>query len=244
MTAKVDHENFVGGVREAVRDALAEKEEADRLSKVEELLQASESTINGLTDTITNKDAEMAASTEERDALLAKVAELETKATELEERLSEANKGSDEHKARAATAEKELASIEDARVLEVRMAELVEAKIASSGEEALAAQAERIGGMSEEDFSSYKQERVALRTQLETELKAQAEATAAQEAKENKEGAGVDDKTSDLETANKEKAAAAAAAQLDIEVPSEDLKTKYKAFGETLARKIAGNSRE
>jgi len=238
MTAKKDHDNFVGGIREAVREALAEKEEADRLSKVEELLQTAETTINELTDALASKEEEAASTGGEHEALLAKVAELETKTTELEEKLAEADKVSEERESRATAAEKVLAGIENARVIEVRMAELTEAKVSASSEDALAAQAGRVGELSEEEFSSYKQERIELRSQLEAAFKVQAEAAASEKVKEGEEVVAPD-----LETVRKEEAAAAAAT-LDVETPSQELSAKYAEFGAALARNIAGSSCE
>ena len=93
MTA-TDQKKFAGDVREAVKEALAEKEEAQRLLKVEELLVAAETAVKDLTDSVTSKEEELASATEQCEALKTQVEELQTKATELEEKLNQAGEES------------------------------------------------------------------------------------------------------------------------------------------------------
>lgn len=241
MNATMDHDKFVGGIREAVREALAEKEEANRLEKVEELLQTAEDTINELTSTINKKDSELAASTEAQEDLKAKLEELQTKHAELEEKLAAAGNTTQELEERASKAEKELADIAADRQLELRMAELEEAKVSSTDDERRKAQADRIRGMSDEEFAAYKQELVELRSRLEAELVKTNTEEASKEEVEDEGGEGV--APADLEKARKEQAAAAAAATLNIEVASEDIKSKYAKLGMAMAERLK-NSRE
>lgn len=224
----MDMEKLKGGIREAFREALAEKEEENRLSKVEELLGQAEDTINGLADVVTQKEGELASVSEERDSLAALVEELKTKAVELEAQIVESSKKTEELEERASLVEKQLADIEAEKKLTGRMAELVEAKIALS-DERREAQSARVREMSDEEFVSYKEERVELRSDLETQLKNEATAKGAAG-----EETGSEVLPADLTKAHKEVAAAAAAATLNIEVVSDDLKSEYRKMAETM----------
>jgi uncharacterized coiled-coil protein SlyX len=214
---------------------MAEKEEAKRLENIESLLSVAQNTINDLTEVVSNKDVELATSSEDVTTLKAKIEELEAKTAEFEAKLVDADKTSEELTERATTAEKELASIEADCALTERMTELEEAKVAAPGE-SREPQEERVRTMNNEEFAAYKTERVELRTQLETELKeaAAVEAAAAAKAAEGDEGETAEEK------AKREEAAAAveAASILNVEFASEDLISKYRKLGEGLAARM------
>lgn len=235
----MDMEKLKGGIREAFREALAEKEEENRLSKVEELLGQAEATINGLADVVTQKEGDLASISEDRDSLAALVEELKTKAAELEAQISVSSKETEDLEERASLAEKKLADIEAEKRLTGRMVELDEAKVALSGEKR-EAQSARICEMSDEAFVSYKEERVELRSDLEAQLKSEAAAVVAAAAGEGAQRQGEENGEgvipADLDKAYKATAAAAAAATLNIEVVSEDLKSKYREMAENLAK--------
>jgi len=233
MTTTMDETKFRQGIREAIAEAMAEKEEAKRLENIESLLAAAQNTINDLTEVVTNKDVELASSSKEVDSLKAKVEELKAKTAEFETKLSEADKSTEELKERASVAEQELASIEADRALAGRMAELEEAKVAAPGE-SREAQEDRVRVMDNEEFAAYKAERVELRVQLQTELKEAAAAEAAAAAAADEDGDNVE------EIAKKEEAAAAQAAAglLNMELASEDLLSKYRKLGDGLAARM------
>jgi len=235
MNATMNEDKFKGGIREAVREALAEKEEANRLAKVEELLTDAESTINELTQVVAAKDEELSTASVSSEALKAKVEELETKLADLGNKLDETEKSREDNEKRATAAETELASIAAENRLAGRMAELEAEKIAVSGE-ARVAQEERVRELSDEEFNAYKTERVELRNQLEAEFKTAAEAAAA--ATGNTDTAKGDTLPADIEKARKEDAAAAAAATLDVEVASESIKNKYLEMANTMAERL------
>lgn len=233
-----DQGKFVEGIRSAIKDVLAEREEASRLDKVEDLLSTAESTINELTDTITKKEEALVVASSDNDSLRAQVEELKLKAEELETKLSDADKKSEELEGRATAAEKELANIEAGRRLESRMTELEEAKVSKSGEKR-EAQTVRVRDLSDEEFAAYKQELVDIRSDVEAELKAvAAEAKKASE-KTAVEGEGVVAvPPADLDKALREEAAAAAAATLDIEVVSETMASTYLEMAAAMASNI------
>lgn len=233
MTTTMDETKFRQGIREAIAEAMAEKEEAKRLENIESLLAAAQNTINDLTEVVTNKDVELASSSEEVTSLKAKVEELKTKTAEFETKLSDADKSADELKERASLAEKELASIEADRALLGRMTELEEAKVVAP-DESREAQEERVRAMGTEEFAAYKAERVELRTQLQAELKEAAAVEAAAAAAANEDGDSVEEITKKEEAA----AAQAAAGLLNMELASEDLLSKYRKLGDGLAARM------
>lgn len=243
MDATMNAEKFKGGIREAVREALAEKEEANRLAKVEALLNEAETTINELTEAVSDKDTELAAATESSEALKAKVTELEGQLADFTNKLDEADKVREEVEERASAAEKELASIAAEARLSGRMAELDEAKIGAAEGESREAQEARVRELNDEEFAAYKSERVELRNQLAAEFKAAAEATAAEAAatsdKSDNDDAGNEVAPADIEKARKEEAAAAAAATLDVEVASESIKNKYLELANKMAERMS-----
>jgi len=238
MTA-TDNDKLVGGIREAIREALNEKEEAARVENVEALLKTAQSTIDELTATVDSKNEELASSAEDRKVLQLKINELEAMTAELREKLDTADNTANKLEERASKAENELADIAADKALAVRMSELEEAKVAYASADTRTAQETRVRSMNKEEFASYKQEMVELRAQLEKEIKAASE-TASVVVEGDPETVVV---PADLDRALKEEAAMAAAATLDVEIPNQDLKDKFARFGKALAANLS-NSRE
>lgn len=234
MNATVDSALFRDATKEAVREALAQKEEADRSEKTAEVLESAKNRIVELTDAVDAKEAELAASKEEKESLLSKVAELEAKTAELQEKIESFNKEKEQLEDRAFKAEAELAGIAADRRLEQRMNELASAKVASVSESARAAQSAKVREMDDEAFNSYKEELVSMRAELEAELKA----AASQEVPDGGSEEVADVPPPDIEKVRKEDAAATAAATLNIEVASEDLRAKYARMAEAMANSI------
>jgi chromosome segregation ATPase len=220
------NDKFKVDIREAVADVMAAKEDAERISAIENLLEDSQKTITDLSEVVTSKELELSASAEEVTTLKTKVEELEAKAEEFQVILAEAKKGTDALEERASVAEGQLAAITADSALAGRMSELEVAKVALSGDKRVA-QEERVRAMSDEEFTSYKEERAELRAQLEEELK---------EAAASKEGEG--------EPTAEEKAAAeaaAAAATLNVENASANVQTRYLDFANALAADMRGD---
>lgn len=230
MNATMDQDKFKGGIREAVREALAEKEEANRLAAVEDLLRDAEVTINDLNQTINDKNEEVASISEEKESLLAKVDELQEKLTEYVSKLEESDKTLKELEDRAEAAEKEVATIAAEQRLAVRMEQLKEAKVSFTDEASFEGQKNRVRDLSDEEFASYLEERVSLRKQLENEIK-EAAATAGSTGNEEVPPA-------DITKSRKEEAAQAAAATLDVEVASESISEKYKEMANAMAKRM------
>ena len=233
MNATMDVDKFKDGIREALCEALAEKEDAKRLSKLEELVKEAEGTIQNLTEVIGNKEEELASASDSVDELNTAIEELKAKYAELEEKLSAAAEEKKTLEERAAQAESKLASIEAEKRLAGRMRELEEAKVLAAAD-ARQAQEDRVKEMSDEEFTAYKAERVELRNQLEVELKAAAEKASQSDSGNKDDEVQPDNK----DTASEDDGAAAAAATLNIEVASVSLRNKYKKLGEAMAERI------
>lgn len=217
MSANMD-DKFKVDIREAVADIMSAKEDAERVHAVESLLQDSQNAITELTDAVKSKDLELAASSEEVISLRDKIEELELKAAEFQATLAESKQETVEVTERASVAEGKLADIAADASQAARMGELEEAKVALSGEKR-PAQEEKVRGMGEEEFASYKEERIEFRAQLEAELKEAASAA------EDLKGPISD------EAVNAE----GAIVTLNVETASETLTEKYRNFGKHLA---------
>ncbi len=226
-----DQEKLAGITREAVREAMAEKEEADRLSKMEELLTTATAETGALTEVLATKEEEIVSASGERDSLAAQLEELRIETEKLKDALVAASKDNEKLEERASTAEATLAGIEAEKNLAGRMAELEEAKVIKA-EDKRTAQEDKVRGLSEEEFATYKEELVDFRTEWEAE-KAVAEKEAASKEQADEKAEAVAD--AEKEKAQKEEASAAAAAALNIEVASESTLKKYLSWGKQLA---------
>jgi chromosome segregation ATPase len=234
MSDTIDKEKFVQVIKEIAREVLNEQEEVDRNAKMEELLEKATGTIQDLTETITGKEEELASLTEQKEGLQSKVDELQTKVAELEEKLSSTQKEKEEVELKATAAESALADIEAAKKLDSRMAELEEAKVAKAGDKR-EAQMSRVKEMSDDEFTSYKEELVELRAALETAIKEELAAKDAGDSEPAADPPDIDSARGD----DKAKAAADAAALLNMEYASNgEVDDEYKKLGEAMAAQL------
>jgi len=224
MNANMD-EKFKVGIRDAVAEIMAAKEDAERASAIETLLSDSQTTITSLTENLTDKETELATSLEDVLELKVKVEELEAKAEEFKTTISDAKDNSIKLEERASLAETKLEEIAASKALVERMAQLEEAKVAASGDKR-ELQEDKVRTLSTKEFSAYLTERVELRNELELELRE--EASKVEEVKPTVE---------EVDT----EAAIAAAGSLNIETASSTLTDKYANFGTQLAANMRKN---
>lgn len=222
-------------VREAIDDAMSEKEEATRRAKIEEVLETAQNTIDELNKVVEEKDTLLAEAAEEKDSLSQRVEQLLAEAKELQDNLAKAEEDRKEVEDRANVAEASLAEIAKDRKLEERMVELAEAKVVKSAEEKLEIQKARVREMGDEEFASYKEELVDLRSSLEEELKA-----AASKEDDEDDNGGLTVAPADIGKARQETAGAGlpdaeavASSQLDV----------YKKLGAAMAAKMSDQAR-
>lgn len=243
-------------VQVAVEAIFKQKDEAKLLEDTEKALNDSAEKITELTTSLEAKDEEISTVMVKVDELEKTLADLADKNKELTTNLEQVKTGFETEKAelvkRAETAEKELETIKKDQLAKARFEDLKKDGVSASEAKAVEDQLAKIKEMSDEDFATYKAERVELRKAIVAEMeKAQPAAPAAPvapaaEAKKEEESSAAEDTKVELE----EEAAAAAskdaidpmkavAALLNLEVlPSDDVKNKYRKMGEAMADKI------
>jgi len=238
-------------IQAAVAAIFSEKEEADIRKRTEDALQRSAETIQELTASLETKNDELEKAEE-------KTTETEERAQGLAAELEAAKQEVVSVKTKLAETEKALEEMKRDIAAEKRIAELKEAKVADAD---VASQTTKIREMSDEDFTAYKTERVALRAAILAELEAARKA--AEEVKEPEvkadekaEDKKVDEKKPDEAAAAPEKEVSeekeeditppakidpghAVSAALNMEIiPSEGLKSKYAELGKAMAESL------
>ena len=225
-------------IKAMVDSFFSEKEEADVRQKTEEALQRSAESINELTVALEDKTSEV-------DELASKIEELEAKNAELTTELeaAQSEKASADEKLTEA-----LTSIEEMKkdkAAEVRMAEL-DAEGVAGDKAALEA---KVREMTDEEFASYKEERVELRKAVLAELEAAKENETGTESAEEEvpeepatEQAAEEVAEEEVETppadVNSQHAVSAA---LNFEtVPSKDVMARYAEMGKAMAESMVG----
>lgn len=246
----MEREELRTQVRAMVDGLFDEKEESEIRRKTEIALEKSAETISNLTSTLEEKVAE--------------IAELETKASEneksvqsLEKELEATREELETSKALVTEKEQVLEDMQKAKVADERMVELESAGVARAEKDT---QLAKVKEMSDEEFTSYKEELVGVRKAVEAELekansekeaqakkaeedakKSEEDKKAEEEAKKIEEETNADDTT----TPAKITPGQAAMASLNMEfMPNEDLMAKYAKLGEALAAKWKDNSKE
>ena len=232
-----------------VNDIFKEKEESEMIKATEKALQRSTDTINELTESLEAKDQELNDRNSDILGLNEKAQTLEARITELEEEKStfEAEKANFETEkseiiTRAEEAESKMAEMEKDKTAEIRLNELKEAGVSSANTEN---QVSKVREMSDEDFTSYKEELVAIREAIVAELES-SEEVLTEETGETEE---VSTEETEEETEEDEEAAAGSdvvsntmhsvAAALNMEVmPNKDVIAKYRELGNQMAENI------
>lgn len=219
----------VDEVRGLLKQALEEKEVAVKLERATNALNKASETISEMVEVVENKESELAQVVADNEALKTKVAELEGLAKALQEKLSSLQGVSDEHLNRAQEAEGKLAEIAKTVMLEQRVRELEEAKVLMTGAK-LAAQTARIKEMSSEDFESYKEELVQVRSDLNEALKIELAKQVEDKAKE------VEVAPADIEAAKKENASVLV--NIELNQAEEGVVAKMNKLASAMAEKI------
>jgi chromosome segregation ATPase len=229
-------------VEAMVTKIFAEKEDADVRKKTEEALSRSAKTIEDLTTSVETKDEEMA-------ELATKVAEGEDSVKELTTKLEAAESEVKSFTEKLATSEKALEDMKKDKLADERITELEAASVANDAD----AQREQVKEMSDDEFASYKKDRISLRQSVldqiketekaekekadkaEADEKAKADADTDSEGEE-KAGDGEDgDEKETTQPANVDPGTAVSAA-LNMEVIApKDVVAKYAELGQSMA---------
>lgn len=230
-------ENLKKDIAAVVAEIFSQKKESEVRKQTEEALQTSATTIDELTTALETKNTELEVSS-------TKVSSLEEAQADLEQKLEAAGeeKASVETKLEEAT--QELEAIAKESTTKARMTELESAGVVRKDSEA---QAAKVGDMSDEDFTSYKEELEAVKASIvESMEKAAEEAKTAEEASKE-ESVSSEEASEEEEAASEEDTvtppaevnpaiAAAAAMNLEVASVSDDLAVKYADLGKALAK--------
>lgn len=252
------NEELKKDVESAVTEIFSQKEEAEQKAETEKALQKSAETISELTDALEGKNAD--------DSEIAKqITDQESKIEELTSELEAAKKDSEETAKKLAESENMIEEMKKDKAAEIRMSELADAGVALSDKDA---QASKVREMEDEDFVSYKEELVSLRSAVEAELaKANVDDEVASEeetqeetqeeiaeeeevvVEDNEEEEAASEEVNDEEASDEETSEEtppanvdpnlAVAAAMNMEVqPSDDVVAKYAKMGEAMAKRI------
>ena len=246
------NEELKKDVEAAVASIFSQKEEAEQRAETEKALQKSADTITSLTEALENKNAD-------GEEVANQITDLEAKVEELTSELEAAKKEAEETANKLTESENKIEEMRKDKAAELRMAELEDAGVALSDKDA---QSSKVRGMEDEEFASYKEELVSLRSAVEAELAKEIpaekaaseeetqEEEAAKETPETKEAeeeaAEEDENASEEEEASDEATAPAeidpdkaVAAAMNMEVmPSDNVLAKYAKFGEAMAKRM------
>lgn len=231
-------------VKNIVDDIFTSKEESEMKKETEKALRASADMIEELNQSLEAKDVELGEKEAEILTLNESISDFETRITELEGEKTafEEEKGAfDTEKAdlirRAEEAEGKIEEMEKDRLTDTRLSELKEAGVAATNEKAIEDQTSKIREMAVEDFTSYKDELVAIREAIIAELDTKNGDTNAADDGDDSEEDDDDDVASADVSIDPAKAAFAA---LNMElVPGKDVVAKYTELGNQMASNIA-----
>lgn len=247
------NEELLKDVAAMVAEIFSQKEEAEQRAETEKALQKSADTITELTEALEGKNA----SDEE---VATQINDLENKVTELTSGLEAAQNEVEESASKLAESESKIEEMRKDKAAELRMDELVKAGVALSDKDA---QMAKIREMEDEEFGSYKEELVSLRSAVEAELAKPAPEEEASEEETQEEGEEASEETTEEneeqateeegEEASEENAEeeteetppvnvdpdTAVAAAMNMEVtPSDNVIAKYAKLGAAMAERM------
>ena len=252
------NEELKKDVKAMVAEIFSQKEEDEKRAETEKALEKSANTITSLTEALEGKNAEA-------EETASQITDLEAKIEELTSELEAAKNDAEEKAEKLIEAENTIEDMKKDKAAELRMAELAEAGVALSDKDA---QLAKVRDMEDEEFGSYKEELVSLRSAVEAELaRADSEANSEEEASEeetqeeeaeekaeaeedeevaSEEEAGEEENEEEASSEEDEETAPAnidpantIAAALNMEVqPSDNLLAKYAKLGEAMAKRI------
>lgn len=232
-----------------VEQVFSKKEEASQKQAMQDALTESATTIESLTTELETLQSEFEAAKNVSDEELVTK---ETKISDLTTELEAAQKKSEELETELASVKEEIDNMKKDKVAEARMNELEEAKVIFSTD--VEKQFAKVREMSDEDFESYKTERVELRAAVAKELaEQQEEAQETQATTENETEEASEETVGTEEASNDDDAVVtpppnvgpgqAMAAAMNFETrPSDDMVKKYAELGNAMAAAFKAKS--
>jgi outer membrane murein-binding lipoprotein Lpp len=159
-------------VQSIVDEMMKQREDLQMQKETEEALNNSATKINELLESLEAKDDELTEKVAKIEELETSNTELSSKIEELEQSLAQAETEKTELSERAAAVETELENIKKDRTAELRFEELKTEGVAALDEKSRSDQLAKVREMTDEEFASYKSERVELRRSVIAELEA------------------------------------------------------------------------
>ena len=153
-------------VDKLVQEILAGKASASASTKLEEMLNEASTTIESLKEKVVDLEKAAVESTTVVEDLEKVKVELETEKSALTEQVESLTEEKSTLEERATKAEDAIANMEKDVAAKDRMVELSELKLVRVDEAAAVTQMDAVREMSDEDFASYRDERVALRDEI------------------------------------------------------------------------------
>jgi len=244
-------------VKNIVDNIFKTKEDSEMKKETEKALQTSANMIDELSQSLEAKDVTLGEKEAEILTLNESISDFETRVTELEgEKTAFENEKEafETEKAdlttRAEEAEGKIEGMEKDLLADARLNELKEVGVAATSEKAIEDQTSKVREMSVEDFSSYKDELVAIREAIIAELNVKKDedgdtddGTAdgdTDDGDDSEEGSEEDDDDAASADDTSIDPAKAAFAALNMElVPGKDVVAKYSELGNQMASNIA-----
>lgn len=240
-------DQLTADVKNIVDGIFKTKKESEMKEETEKALQKSATMINELSESLEAKDNELDEKKSEVSDLHNTITDLELKITELtdektalekEKTQFETEKG--ELVKRAEEAENKAAEMEKDQLAKNRFSELKEAGVAATDEKAVEEQSSKVREMEDEDFSSYKNELIAIREAIVAELKSNEGTSNSDDEEEGEEEGSEEDEdnAADDTTAIDPMKATFAALNMEL-IPGEDMMARYLEVGKQMADNIA-----
>lgn len=223
---KVNMEAVREEVHKAIEKFEKEKESAEKQKLAEDMISKAKDTINSLSEELEAKKAELADLEDNRAEFEKKFQELNEEVENLKAELDKAVEATKEQETRAEAAENKLAEITKDRTLDARVAELEEAKVLKTGDK-LESQKAKVREMTDEEFASYKEDLVELRSEMEEAVRTEMAA----DKDSGDDEADVDVAPPTISKDNKE------AASIDVE-DNNSAGDMWAKFGASLAKKM------
>jgi hypothetical protein len=223
------------------------KKEEDQREKTQQALETAASNIETLTSKVEDNDKVIATIEEEKTALEAGLVTSKEEAgkekKEVEDKLEVAEKDLEESKTKFEEVSTELKDLKDEASASARMSDLEEAGILRDDVDS---QKAKVKDMTEEEFTSYKEELASIRKSILAEIEeAKKKEAASKNGKEGEENAGEEGEEGGEENASEEgvktppaeiNTSNAISAAMNMEIqPSADLLKEYASLGDALA---------
>ena len=220
-----------------VTKIFSEKEEVNQRQATQEALRDSANVIEDLKKTLEIKEVEAATAITALKAEIAtkdaEVVALTTKVEAVTKEAAEVATATEVIKQELATATEALDNLKKDRTAEIRVAELVEAKVITSDK--ITEQASKVRNMTDEEFATYKQDRIQLREAVIKELGNAVQTPPVQET------AAVAPTTPPAQISPGH----AIASAMNFETaPSDDVLSKYAKLGEAMAANLKSEKRQ